>query len=232
MNRSSSPMETTVTNKSATSNWLIPVFTALTFATNYCLPMAGMPVLFKQISLDLNLNVVQIGSVWGIISFGSILVMPIGGILGDRIGHKRTIIIVGILGGILGALRGTANSFISLMTITFLWGLISGAVIPALNMMSSRAAPKNKQGLAQGMVGGGGALGMAIGSMISAPLLSSLLGGWRNVLFLYGGVSILISLIWWMGIKEPAPDHDRKSKPVSLKSTLTYLLRLKPLWIA
>jgi cyanate permease len=58
-----------------------------------------------------------------------------------------------------------------------------------------------------------------------------LLGGWRNVLFLYGGIAILVSLIWWFGVKEPAPDLSRKPEKNSFGRTFVYLLRLKSLWI-
>ncbi len=224
MNASSTP-------KSTSGNWWVPLFAAITFVTAFTLPMAGMPVLFKEISAELNLNTVQIGSVWGIISFGSILVMPMGGVLCDRIGNKRAIVIIGLLSGIIGALRGVSHSFLSLMAITFLWGLISAAIIPALNIITSSSAPPNKQGLAQGMVGAGGALGLTLGAMISAPLLSNLLGGWRNVLFLYGGISILVSLIWWFSVKEPVRDRDINAERISLGRTFSYLLHLKPLWL-
>jgi len=39
------------------TNWLITIFAAITFATNFTIPMSGMPVLFKEISGDLNLDV-------------------------------------------------------------------------------------------------------------------------------------------------------------------------------
>jgi MFS family permease len=97
-------MTFSASRKPASSNWLVPIFAAITFATNFSMPSAGMPVLFKEISTDLYLSVIQIGSVWGIVSLGSILVMPVGGILCDRIGYKRTIIILSLLGGILDTL--------------------------------------------------------------------------------------------------------------------------------
>jgi len=219
------------THKSVSRNWLVPILASITFACNFTLPLAGMPVLFKQISQDLNLNVLQIGSVWGTISIGSILIVPLGGLLCDRIGNKRAIVIIGLLGGITGALRGVSDSFLSLMAITFLWGLICAAIIPAISIITSVYAPSNKQGLAQGLIAAGGSGGLMLGSLISAPLLSSLLDGWRNVLFLYGGISILISLIWWFGVKEPVCDPAGKSSPVSFARTFTYLLRIKDLWV-
>lgn len=65
-----------------------------------------MPVLFKEISDDLGLDLVQIGAVWGILVLGSVFVMPLGGWLCDRLGVRLTLILVSILAGLSGALRG------------------------------------------------------------------------------------------------------------------------------
>ena len=225
-------MSTNTTSKPARNNWFVPIFAAITFATNFSMPMAGMPVLFKEMSVDLNLSVVQIGTVWGIISLGSIFIMPFGGILCDRIGNKRAIVIIGLLSGLTGALRGVSNSFLNLMATTFLWGLISAAIIPAINIIASAYAPKHKQGLAQGLVAAGGALGLTLGSILSAPLLSPLLGGWRHVLFAYGGVAVLVSLIWLFSVKEP--DRKMTGSPheaLSFRQAFAYLFRLKALWV-
>ncbi len=225
-------MSKTTSGQLSPNNWLIPIFAAITFATNFTIPMSGMPVLFKEISVELNLDVVQIGIVWGMISLGSILTMPVGGILGDRIGNRRAIVIVGLLSGILGALRGVSSGFISLMATTFLWGLVSAAIIPALNVMASACAPKHKQGLAQGLVGSGGALGLTLGSILSGALLSPWLGGWRNVLFAYGGVAVLVSLIWLFFVKEPDFKADEGPRQaLSFRQAFAYLFRLKSLWI-
>jgi len=227
-----SKMSKNTTGKLAQNNWFITIFAAITFATNFTIPMAGMPVLFKEISIDLNLNVLQIGTVWGMISLGSIFVMPVGGILGDRIGNRRAIVIIGLLSGLTGALRGVSNSFISLMATTFLWGLISASIIPAINIMASAYAPKHKQGLAQGLVGSGGALGLTLGSILSAALLSPWLGGWRYVLIAYGGVAVLVSLIWLFIVKEPDLKTDGSPhQSLSFPQAFAYLFRLKALWI-
>ncbi len=225
-------MSINTSSKFARNNWSITIFAAITFAINFSVPIAGMPVLFKEISVDLNLSIVQIGTVWGMISLGSIFVMPVGGILCDRLGNRRAIVIIGLLSGIIGTVRGVSNGFISLMATTFFWGLISAAIIPALNIIASSYAPKNKQGLAQGLVASGGALGITLGSLISATLLSPLLGGWRHVLIVYGGVAILVSLIWLFIVKEPditAAEDPRK--PLSFRHAFTYLFRLKALWV-
>ncbi len=225
-------MSVSTISKSTQNSWFALILAALTFTITYSLPMSSMPVLFKEISQDLNLNIIQLGSVWGMISFGSIIIMPIGGIICDRLGNKRTIIIIGLLGGIASILRGLSNGFISLITTTFLWGLISAATVPAISIVASLYSSGQRQGLAQGVISTGGGLGLAVGSMISATLLSPWLGGWRNVIFLYGGLAILVSLLWLFKVKEVESIRPiDKLETTPLRQVFSYLLRLKALWL-
>jgi MFS family permease len=195
-------------------------------------PMASMPVLFKQMSEDLSLNSVQIGLIWGIFSLGSIFVAPIGGAIYDRIGYKRAIVILGILSGLTGAARGLSDGFLSILMTTLIWGLVSSALMLPISMVGSISSSRQRQGLAQGLLATGGAAGLAVGSMTASTLLSPLLGGWRNVVFALGGVAILMSLFWLRKLNLPNNVKQAvNSNQVSFGQAMSHLLRSKPLWI-
>jgi MFS family permease len=218
--------------KASENNWLALGLAAASLALGFGLPMASMPVLFKEISLDMNLDPVQIGLVWGIVSFGSIFIVPLGGILSDKLGTKRTIVIISILAGLVGAARGLSSGFVSLMLTTFLWGIISSSTLPAINLIAGNSLTKQKQGLAQGLLGAGGGFGLVLGSFISATWLSPVLGGWRHVFFVFGGISILLAVLWWIFGKEPQrPVAANLQEQVSFRKAVSYLFRLKPLWL-
>ena len=53
--------------------WYVLVLSASTAAISLRMPEMCMAVLFKEISEELNLNVVQIGTVWGGVALGSVL---------------------------------------------------------------------------------------------------------------------------------------------------------------
>ncbi len=217
--------------KPAQNNWSTLVFAALTLGMVSAVPMTSMPVLFKEISQDLNLNLSQIGFIWGVFSLGSIFVAPLGGILSDRLGNKRTIVIIGILSGLTGALRGLSGDYYTLLATTFLWGIISSAMLPGVTIIGSACLVKQKGALAQGFLATGGGFGMMLGSMISATLLSPLLGGWRNVFFLYGAISILLCFIWWFVIKEPESIKSFSSQTtVPFREAFKHLIRIKAIW--
>jgi len=92
-----------------------------------------LPVLFKEIAADLNLSLVQVGTVWGMDPLAGVFVSLFSGLLIDRFGVKRTVTTVIFFTGIFGFLRGLAMDFISLASIMFLFGLIvatSPTVLP------------------------------------------------------------------------------------------------------
>jgi NNP family nitrate/nitrite transporter-like MFS transporter len=75
--------------------------------------------------------------------------------------------------------------------------------------------------------------GFLLSSMISATILSPLLGGWRNVLIAYGIASIVISVLWYFTRNDPqSVDTTAENEPVlSLKETLFKVIRIKRIWI-
>lgn len=182
---------------------LILIMVAVTSTLSITLPTSCMPVLFKEISQDLHLNLVQIGSIWGIISFGSIFMTPVGGILCDKLGVKRMLILAGMLSGVAGALRGFSNGSFALMATTFFCGIAISILMPAIVLTASQAAGEENQGVGQCWVSVGGGAGWVLGSMASAALISPLVGGWQNVFLIYGGISILNGLSWLLISKWP-----------------------------
>jgi MFS family permease len=223
-----SSLTITIENIPARNNWLVNILAAMTFFISAG-SMAAVSVLFNETARDLHLNVVQIGSIWGMVSFGSIFMLPVSGFLCDRLGAKRTLVIFGLLTAITGALRGLSNGFFSLMATTFVWGLLNTAIVPPSNIIISRYATPEKQGLAQGFLAAGGGTGLTVGSLISASWLSPLLGGWRNVFFLFGGATLAISLIWQFAVK--APPKPAANESIPLGRGFGRLLRLKDLWL-
>lgn len=57
------------------------------------------------------------------------------------------------------------------------------------------------QGIITACVGGG----MMLGAMLSATVLSPLLGGWKHVMFFYGAISVLAGIVWFLSVPEPPP---------------------------
>jgi MFS family permease len=87
--------------------------------------------------------------------------------------------------------------------------------------------------MAMGIGAMGMGLGLMLGPMISATLLSPWLGGWRNVLYLYGAISIMMGILWFLFGREP-PQVETKveySGSIPARQAFSKLIRLKALWL-
>ena len=190
-----------------------------------------MAVLFKEISAELDLNLVEIGLIWGITPFASLLILFIGGLLADRYGARRTIIITCFLVGIFGALRGTAWNFISLTVFAFMVGMSTSITIVAAMKVATTWFSGKKLGVANGILATGMGLGFTVASMISATVLSPLLGGWRHVLFFYGAISIIVSLVWCFTVKEIGQDNSIKTDgAMSFRRSISHVIHIRAVW--
>lgn len=210
--------------------WYILILVILTNMFVIAIPLMGMSVMAKEISNNLGLNLVQVGIIWGVGSLPGIFTSLLGGMIGDKVGPKRVLIIGTLLGGLLGMVRGLAGSFLSMTIIV----ILLGAVVPVVLMNGIKTLgewfPPQQLGLANGAQAMGMALGFMIGSLFSATTFSPLLGGWRNVLIVYGLIGALFSIPWFF---TPANSRVTVSTGISLslRKALQHVAGLKSIWL-
>jgi MFS family permease len=197
------------------------------------IPFSCMPVLFKEISEDLGLSLVQIGTVWGMANLAGIFVSVIGGALSDRFGVKHLISVCCLLVGVTGALRGLSYSFVTLSITVFLNGIVRLIVPISLTKTIGMWFQGRNLGTAMGISAVGMGLGLMLGPMISATILSPLFGGWRGVMVLYGAVSVSVGVLWFVLGKEPEQTDTTagSSRAVPLRQALSRLVHIKALWL-
>ena len=192
-----------------------------------------MPVLFPEITKDLGLDLVQMGTIWGIAGLAGVFVSLASGVIGDRFGLRRVLIIACLLVGLTGALRGIATSFAMLTAFVFANGIVR-AIIPITVTKAITTLFRGRNlGMAQGVGAMGMGLGLMLGPLISATVMSPLLGGWRNVMFLYGGISAAVAVFWFFARTQPdqdASENPRRATP-SLRKDLPVLLKNKGIWL-
>lgn len=219
-------------NNTITNKWIVLALATLTEMLVIGLSTICMPVLFKEISDELNLTLVQIGSVWGLFPLAGLITGLLGGLMSDRIGVKKFLVGGCIIAGITGALRGVSNDFISFAITSFLSSVMATAVPVCVHKLVNIWFDGKQRGLSQGVVGVGLAIGTTIGALISASIMSPMLGGWRNVLFLYGSVAVCIGLLWLILKGQP---HQEKSTgingSVSIRRALSSVVKIKGIWV-
>ena len=233
------------TNGAGSTNrrWVLLILAALTGTLTMAAPVMCLPVLFPEIAKDLGLSLVQIGVVWGIGSLAGILTGLAGGAISDRLGAMRTLRMATLLAGPFGALRGLSTNLFTLLVTVFLFALVTPFVMMSLTKIcglwfSARGDSGGELGLANGVITMGAALGFMVTSMISATVLSPWLGGWRHVLFFWGGIALVISIGWHLA--RIGPDRsagDRAAVPtgetgvLSLRQTMSYVVRIRNVWL-
>jgi len=215
--------------------WYLLALASATGTFVAAMPFACLPVLFEEISGDLNLSLVQVGAIWGASGLATIVVSLIGGILGDRFGVKRLMIFACVFVGVTGALRGLSGCYATLAATVFLNGLVRSVVPVNITKGIANWFRGDRLGFASGIMGLGMGVGLMLGSMISATYLSPLLGGWRNVLYFYGAISAAMGIFWVFSPREepsagPAVPSAAPARP-PLGQALRELLRRRGIWL-
>jgi MFS family permease len=220
-------------NTQSNYRWFILGLTVATAAFVATIPISCMPALFKEISEDLNLNLVQIGTVWGIANLAGIFLSLFGGLLSDRFGVKFLLSVSCLLVGITGAVRGLSYSFLTLSFTVFLLGIARTIVPISLTKTIGIWFQGRNLGMVMGVFAMGMGLGLMLGPLISATILSPLLGGWRGVLYLYGAVSIAVSILWFLFGREPPQADSTAGDSISVpfRQALSRLIRIKAIWL-
>lgn len=213
--------------------WYILFLTMLIYAIVAGTCRLCMPVLFKQIGDDLGLSVVAIGTVWGMDPLAGVFIGLPGGLLVDRFGTKRTLTVLCILAGIFCALRGFSTNFLTLAITMFLFGLMAAAVPSVVPKVTAEWFSGEKLGLANALLNVAWPIGSMVATQFSATVFAPALGGWRNVLFLYGAPAFALGLLWLFTGREPdkTVNPEILTKKISFRQSISYVIRIKEVWI-
>ena len=191
--------------------------------------IANISSLMPRIAKDLDLSYSQIGSIWGAIAFGTLLFSMIGGIAGDRFGIKKVISIAIFFCTIFFALRGFAFNYATIWLCMFFTGVSHGFIVPNLFKTVAVSFGPEELGRANGIVLFGTFIGMALGMITSAPLLTQL-NSWQNVFWAHAGLAVIIWLMWTILAKESTSANisgeKNAEKPVELKK----IFSIKDIW--
>ena len=210
--------------------WILLALSGVTAALAVAAPTMAMPVLFAEIAEDLGLTLVQIGTVWGTASFAGLFSSVAGGMLGDRFGTKRTLVVCCLLLGFTGAARGLSTNLAELIGTVFLCGLVVGAVPMNLHKVCATWFSGRRLGVANAVISGSMAVGFLLGSLLSASVLSPRLGGWREVLFAYGAVAVVIGVAWMLTRESRRAGASSDLSAASLRAGLGRVVRCRSVW--
>jgi NNP family nitrate/nitrite transporter-like MFS transporter len=196
---------------------------------NVHLLLFSLSPLISDISSDLTLTNAEAGFVFSM-SILTLMVFRIPwGILFDRKGFKKTMMLALALMGVFGVARGFAIDYVSLLITQFFLGVGLSGVIPAIPRLVSCWFPREKIGVATGFCLAGFPVGDFIALSLT-PFLLVIVGGWRQVFQVYGAWCLLLVVLWWRF----AHETENQTKPqaqTSLGSEFTKLLKNRLVWV-
>jgi MFS family permease len=212
--------------------WYVLSLATFIFLFVFGMGAGCMPVLFSEIAAELNLGLVQLGAVWGSTFLAGIVMLLFGGVLSDKFGVRRTLTIACFAAGIFGSLRGLSDSFTGLIITSLLFGISIETIPTVVLKATSLWFYGRSMGMVQGIVCGGMGVGFMLGAMVSATVMSPLLGGWRNVLFAYGAFSAFLGVVWFLTIREPKRMESFEFVAAApLWHAVTQLARNRNIWL-
>jgi len=149
--------------------------------------------LVPPISEELKIPISSFGPVFGAGLLGLMFGTMLGGPIADRWGRRWAIIGSTIAFGIFSLLTTTATTADEFVTFRFLTGLGLGGAMPNVVALATEYAPSRLQSTLVTMMFGG----MGAGALVSGLAGSALMPvwGWRAVLYLGGGLPLLLAVL-------------------------------------
>jgi len=172
------------------------------------LTQVAMAPLIGVIRADLGLSDGAMGLVlgaWPLVYI--VMAMPCGAFL-DRAGPRWALFAAAAIIALSAAARGLADDQVSLFFAVALFGIGGPLISIGAPKLVSLWFEGPDRGLGMGIYITGPALGGISALALTNSVVMPLMGGdWRQVLFLYAGISLAIGLVWLMLASHPRARH-------------------------
>jgi len=153
------------------------------------------------------------------------------GLVADRIGARKAAGIGAIILASGAILRGMATDASSLLAFTFIYGVGFGWVFPNLPKLVSAWVPREKAGMAIGIISTGIPVGIAVPLAVTMSLIFPITNNFQGVFFIWSIPPILAAILWWILVKEPPQDRISDKMLSRAKIPLRQVLRNKAVWL-
>jgi MFS transporter, CP family, cyanate transporter len=186
----------------------------------YCafgLIASSIAPLVTPIEKELSISHAAMGSIMGAWQLVYIFAAMPGGVLLDRLGGHRALLVGGLIMALSALMRAFADDYWTLLFSVALFGLGGPVISSGAPKVVSQLFTGSERGLAMGIY----MTGPAIGGILSLTLTHSILipffdGNWRAVMLLWAGLAGAAAVIWFilagfMGLRQPvrAPGESR-----------------------
>jgi MFS family permease len=184
------------------SAWYTLVLLSVVMGMSYADRMV-LPVLVTPIKAELSLSDTQIGLLTGLAFsiFYAVCSLPIGR-LADQGSRKVLVSLTLICWSIATALTATVTGLGQMLLARCAVGAGEGGAVPSAYSMIGDLFPPQRRTTALAIFTAGGPVGVLV-SLVLAGWLGELVG-WRATFVLIGLPGLLLALIFWITVREPA----------------------------
>lgn len=157
---------------------------------------AGPSIMASTAKGGLGLSAIEFGYATAVFAIGYAVFQIFGGRIGERLGPRRGLLVLGVLWGAATLASGLAGGLISLLIARAVLGLSESATFPTATQAMSRWIPRDRNGFVQGIVHSASRLGTAAAPLIVAALIAA--SGWRLSFVFVGILSVLWAVVWFI----------------------------------
>ncbi len=151
-----------------------------------------------------------------------------GGTVADRYGYPKPLLWAGLVTALFGLLRPLAPSFPLLLLLTVVLLLPQPFLINAVADLVNRHFPEDEAGTATGLGTMAIFLGITVGLIVTPGLVSAI--GVRATQLVYGGLSVLTLLVFWLVAPREAPARLTVPEQLSMRQGMARVLHSPTLW--
>ncbi|HTY94056.1 MAG TPA: MFS transporter [Steroidobacteraceae bacterium] len=183
-----------------------------------------LPPLFPAIMKDLPLTYQDLGNLVAVlgICWGASAIAT--GFLSDRLGRRSVLVPSVVVFSLLSVLSGMATGLVSLLLIRAVMGAFEGPVASTGVAVAVEASHPSRRGMNNGIFQCTVSLfGSGIGPILATQLL--LFTTWRHVFWIVGLPGIVVAVILWFVIREPATLAAQRGTAVVARASLGALFR-------
>jgi MFS family permease len=169
--------------------------------------------LLTVIAREFSLTGFQTGLISGTYFTLYVAAMLPAGLLSERLGLKRTLVLFSFVSAVgMAGLGGAAVNFLALLAMAGIHGAGAGSYYTMAYSITIHTVPSRSRGIASGMINGGMSLGLAAGLALAGPLYHTT-GSWRMPFLILAVPTLLVAVLFQRAIRE-VPVSRRRDVPI------------------
>lgn len=169
--------------------------------------------LLTVIASEFGLTGFQTGLISGTYFTLYVAAMLPAGLLAERLGLKRTLVLFSFVSAVgMAGFGSAAVNFLALLAMAGIHGAGAGSYYTMAYSITIHTVPSRNRGIASGVINGGMSLGLAVGLALAGPLYHAT-GSWRMPFLILAVPTFLMAVLFQRAVRE-VPVSRRRDVPV------------------